>query len=466
MNKNLLLIITSLATFGAALLSMAVSVALPSIGVEFSLESHLLGWVTNSFVLATAAVMIPIGRIADIYGRKKIFTLGLWIFIVSSIMCVFSNSSAFLISFRAFQGIGAAMIWGPAVAILTSFFPPEERGKVIGINTTAVYCGLSLGPFWGGYFTEILGWRSVFYVDAAIMIVIAVLALWKMRGDWAESRTGKLDVWGSLTLLAMLFLILYGLSSLPSISGIVFIILGLAVTPLYYRIETRNSSPVLDVNLFRKNRVFLFTLLGILVLYSATFAPIFLLSLFLQYNQGYSPSIAGAILVVQFLIMAVMAPFAGRISDKVEPLRVSMVGMGISFLALVYFVFLNDSSPLWFTLVGLVILGFGFGMFASPAANAVMSSVDKKYFGVASGSQAAMRHIGQVVSMAIVMILFAVYIGDVQITPEYYPEFLASLKTSFIIFAILCFGGIFVLLAGGRLRQSKLDKTVPGNPLK
>jgi MFS family permease len=164
--------------------------------------------------------------------------------------------------------------------------------------------------------------------------------------------------------------------------------------------------------------------------------------------------------------MAVMAPFAGRISDKVEPLRVSMVGMGISFLALVYFVFLNDSSPLWFTLVGLVILGFGFGMFASPAANAVMSSVDKKYFGVASGSQAAMRHIGQVVSMAIVMILFAVYIGDVQITPEYYPEFLASLKTSFIIFAILCFGGIFVLLAGGRLRQSKLDKTVPGNPLK
>jgi EmrB/QacA subfamily drug resistance transporter len=455
MNKNLLLIVTSLATFSASLFSTAVSIALPAIGNEFSMSAQLLGWVVTVFVLATSAVMIPIGRIADIYGQKKVFSGGLLLFMLSSILCAFSLNSIMLICFRIFQGIGAAMIWGPSVAILTSYFAAAERGRAIGINTAAVYCGLSLGPFWGGFLTENLGWRSTFYITVILVVMSAVLAFWKLRGEWAGSRGEKLDVTGSVILTVSLVLSMYGFSTLPGILSIILIVLGLSGLILYYRIEVNKTNPVLDVHLFRNNRVFLFSLIGMLVLYCATFAPVVLLSLYLQYNLEFSPSVAGAMLVIQFAIMAIVAPYSGKISDRVEPLKVAALGMGITCIALLLFSFLTEESTVWFVLTGIIIFGFGFGLFASPVAVAVMSSVDKKDFGVASGTQAAVRHIGQVLSMAIVMVLFAIFIGDVQITPQYYPAFLVSLKTAFLIFAVLCFAGIFFILAGGKVRRDK-----------
>ncbi len=332
-------------------------------------------------------------------------------------------------------------------------FRREKEGGAIGINTAAVYCGLSIGPFWGGFLTQNFGWRSVFYITAILVIIAAILVFWKIKGEWSESRDEKLDVKGSVTLAVSLILILYGFSSLPGIVSIPCIVLGLIGMLLFYRLETRTDKPVLNVSLFRSNRIFVFALLGMLALYCATFAPNFLLSLYLQYNKGFSPQIAGAILVVQFVIMAILAPFSGRISDKIEPLRVSAFGMGVSCIGLVLCSFLNEGSSIWSILIDLAVLGFGFGFFASPAANAIMSSVDKKYFGVAAGTQATMRHTGQVLSMGIVMILFAIYIGDAEITPQYYPAFLQSLKIAFIIFAALCFAGIFAMLGGGRLRN-------------
>ena len=415
---------------------------------------QLLGWVATSFLLATAVVMIPVGRIADIYGRKRVFTLGLSIFIISTILCAVSQSDIFLISFRVIQGIGAAMIWGPAVAILTSYFSAAERGRALGVNTAAVYAGLSIGPFWGGFLTENFGWRSVFYVTAALVVVAAVLVFWKMEGDWSESRGEKVDFRGSFTLMASLILILYGFTTLPGLVSIPCIILGLIGMVLFYRIEVNMVNPVMNVQLFKHNRIFVFALIGILAMYCASFAPNFLLSLYLQYNLSFSPQTAGAILVIQPVIMAVLAPISGRISDRFEPLVISAVAMAICCVALVMFAFLNEASSLLYIFACLAVLGFGFGLFATPAVNAVMSSVDKKYFGVAAGTQATMRHTGQVLSMGIVMILFAIFIGDVQITPPYYGAFLQSAKTAFLIFAAICFAGIFILLAGGKLRKS------------
>jgi EmrB/QacA subfamily drug resistance transporter len=452
-NKNILLIATSLASFSASLLSIAVSVALPTIGKEFKMEAHLLGWVATSFILAAAVAMVPLGRVADIYGRKKVFSYGIVLFIVSSLLCAASQSPILLICLQVFQGIGAAMIWGPAMAILTSAMPPEERGRAIGINTAAIYCGLSIGPFWGGFLTQNIGWRGVFYITAILVIIAAVFVFWKIKDEWSDSQGEKMDVKGSITLVVALVLTLYGFSSLPSLISLPYIIIGLAGMWLFYRIETRTARPVLNVSLFRGNRIFVFALLGMLALYCATFAPNFLLSFYLQYNKGFSPQTAGAIMIVQFVIMAIIAPFAGRISDKTEPLRVSAFGMAVSCIGLVLFAFVSEESSIWLVLAGLIVLGFGFGFFASPAANAIMSSVDKKYFGVAAGSQATMRHTGQVLSMGIVMILFAIYIGNAEITPQNYPAFMESFRTAFIIFAALGFIGIFAMLGGGRLRN-------------
>ncbi len=247
-----------------------------------------------------------------------------------------------------------------------------------------------------------------------------LLAFWKLKGEVTEQKKENLDVNGSATLIISLVLILYGFSILPDLLSIPFIALGLIVMLLFYRVEIKTLNPVLDIKLFKHNKVFVCTLIAILCLYCATFAPNFLLSLYLQYNAGFSPKIAGAILIVQPVMMAILAPFSGRISDKIEPVKVSLWGMAVTCLALVLFALLSQDSPLWYVLTGLIILGIGFGLFASPITNAVMSSIDKKFFGVASGLVAALRHSGQAISMAIVMILFAIYIGHSEITPQYY----------------------------------------------
>jgi EmrB/QacA subfamily drug resistance transporter len=450
LNKTILQLVTSLASFSATLLSTSVSVAMPSIGRTFALEAHLLGWVATSFVLAAAAAMIPIGRLADIYGRVRIFTYGLILFIISLILCALSPTAILLIASRIVQGIGASMIWGPSVALLSSAFPAAERGRAIGVNTTAVYVGLSIGPFLGGLLTDALGWQSIFYFGALIAILAAILTFWKFGRNSFESKTGKMDIGGAVTLILSLICILYGCSTLPGVTGALLILAGLILMFIFYRIELKTENPVLNVNLFSHNRAFVLILVSIICLYCATFAANFLLSLYLQYNKGFTATVAGAILVLQPVMMAILAPFSGRLSDRIDPVKVSLLGMGVTCIGIIFFALLNDGSPLWYIFIGLIIFGTGFGLFATPATNAVMSSIDKKFFGVASGIVAALRHSGQATSMAIVMILFAVFIGDVQITPQYYPAFLVSMKTGFIIFIAICLGGIAALVISRR----------------
>ena len=450
-NKAVLLV-SILASFVTPLITTSIPIALPSIVKEFSMEAILSGWVATSFTLATAALMVPIGRIADIYGRRKIFTYGILLFTVSSFLCAISKSATFLISFIVIQGIGAAMTWGPNVAIITSAFPAEKRGRALGINTAAIYLGLSLGPFWGGLLTQHLGWRYIFFFTPILSVAVAILAFWKLKGEWAEARGERLDITGSIILSISLILTMYGFTVLLTIRGIVLVFLGLLGILAFVRFESKTKSPVLNVSLFRNNRVFIFSNLAALIHYCANFAAPFLLSLYLQYNKGFSPQTAGLILVVQPAVMAIFAPIAGRLSDKIEPVKLASIGMGATCLALVLLSFLTQDSDIKFIIVNLALIGFGIGFFATPNTNAVMSSVERKFFGVASGTIATMRHSGQVLSMGIAMILFAIYIGKAQITPEYYPAFLASSKTAFIIFAALCFGGIFASLARGKVR--------------
>jgi len=223
---------------------------------------------------------------------------------------------------------------------------------------------------------------------------------------------------------------------------------------LFIRWEAKLASPVLNVGLFRKNKVFVFSNLAALVNYIAAFAVTFLLSLYLQYTKGFSPQTAGLILIASPAVMAIIAPFAGRLSDRMEPRIIASVGMAFTCVALLLLVFLTEETALWFIIGSLVIFGIGAGFFSSPNTNAIMGSVDKKYLGVAAGVVATMRTSGMTLSIGIVMILFSVYIGKAQITPEYYPAFLTSVKVSFVIFTALCFGGIFAQLAG---RKAKRD---------
>jgi EmrB/QacA subfamily drug resistance transporter len=451
-NKTSALLITASGSFLTPFMGSSVNIALPSIGREFSMDAILLSWVSTGYLLSAAVFLVPFGRIADIYGRKKNFSYGIILFTLSTFLLGISVSPLMVLSFRILQGIGGSMIFGTGVAILTSVFSAGERGKALGINVTSVYLGLSLGPFIGGFLTEHGGWRSIFLAVVPLGLLVLGIVFWKLKGDWAEARGEKFDWVGSLFYGLTLVAVMCGFSLLPQGIGMGLIFAGILGLGIFIKWEMRVENPVLDIGLFWNNRVFAFSNLAALIHYCATFGVGFLLSLYLQYIKGFSPFHAGSILVCQPAMQALFSPLAGRLSDKVEPRVVASTGMGFSVLGLSLLVFLGEKTAMEFIVISLLLLGFGFALFSSPNTNAVMSSVEKKFYGVSSGTVATMRLVGQAFSMGLTILIFSLYIGRAQISIESYPLFLKSAHIAFILFALLCFGGVFASLARGKIR--------------
>lgn len=445
-NKRAVLVIAALSPFLTTFMGSSINIALPSIGHEFQMSAVSLGWVATAYILASATCLLPFGRLADIYGRKRVLTCGIFIFTIASLLLAFTPSATVLIVLRVVQGIGGAMIFTTGIAILTSVFPAGERGKALGINAAATYLGLSLGPVLGGLLTQHFGWRSIFLVVVPVGATVIALIFSRLKGEWAEARGEKFDLTGSVIYGLALTGIIYGFSLLPAMWGIWLIILGASGIFAFVQREAKADSPLLDINLFRKNRVFAFSNLAVLLNYSAAYAVSFLLSLYLQYIKGLSPQSAGLILVAMPIVQASFSPVAGRLSDRIEPRILASVGMGLITIGLSLFIFLGQNTSLGFIIASLILVGLGFGFFASPNTNAIMSSVRQRFYGVASATLATMRQVGMSFSMGIAMLLFAIYIGRVEITPEYYPLFLSSTKIAFIIFTALCCGGIFASL--------------------
>lgn len=446
------LLVTTLASFLTPFMGSSINLALPSIGEEFAIDAILLGWVTTSFLLSVSMFLIPSGRIADIYGRKKIFLYGFLIYTVTSLFCGIATSSSLLIFFRTLNGIGASMTFSTGLAILTSAYPPAERGKVLGINVAAVYSGLSCGPFLGGLLINHLGWRSIFFMNVPMGSLIIFFTLWKLKGEWSEAKGEKFDVPGSILFGFTLVTIMYGFSTLPGVGGICFIVLGSLGVFVFAKWEMRTASPIFNIDLFRKNRIFAFSNLAALIHYSATFAVTFLMSLYLQFIRGLNPQEAGLILVSQPIVQALFSPLAGKLSDRMEPRWVASTGMALTAFSLSLFIFLNQDTTIPFIISSLVLLGLGFALFSSPNTNAVMGSVEKKFYGVASGTLGTMRSTGMMFSMGLVMMIFAVFMGRIQITSAYYPLFMKSVKVAFSTFAGLCVAGTFASLSRGQVR--------------
>lgn len=448
--KKVVLIIAVLAGFLTPFDSSAVIIALPSMGAEFHMDAITLSWITTAYLLATAVFLVPIGKFADIHGRKRVFLSGIAVFSAASLAMTVVPFTGLLITIRVIQGFGAAMIFGTALAILSSVFPPGERGRALGIYIMANYFGLTMGPLLGGLLTEHFGWRSIFLVNVPIGIIACLLILWKLPGEWAECRGEKFDLTGSVLYAGTLISLITGFSLFPNPAGIVLSAISGVFAIIFVMYELRIPVPVLNMQLLTKNRVFAFSSIAGLINYAVTFAVTFLLSLDLQFTKGFSPEQAGIILIVQPALMAVLSPVSGQLSDRIDPQIIASAGMALTTLGLFMLVFLAESTPLWYILMSLVVLGIGFGLFSTPNINAIMSSVEKKYLGVASGMNGTMRLIGQTFSMGIAMMLFAIFIGPVEITPAYYPEFLTSVHYTFVIFTILCLFGIWASVMRGK----------------
>ena len=445
--KKSVLLVTTFAAFLVPFLSSAVNLALPSIGKELHASAISMSWVISSFLLSSAIFLMPFGKLGDIIGRKKIFSLGILLFTFSTFLILFSHSIYSLIVLRIFQGLSSAMIYGTSMAIITSVFQPGERGKAMGINLTATYLGLSCAPPVGGLLTQYLGWRSIFAFLVPFGIISLILIQRRIKAEWAEAVGESFDWRGSFLYGIALASFMWGFSRLPSSLGWIFIVTGILMAFVFLSFENKIANPVFDVRLILKNRVFAFSGIAALINYSATSAIGFFISLYLQYLKGLDARTAGLIMISQPVAMMLLSPVAGKLSDKKNPGVIASVGMGITASGLILLCFISAETPDYFIVLLLLLMGIGFGIFSSPNSNAIMSSVEKRHLGIASGVVGTMRMVGQMMSMGIAMMLISLNIGRQTINPSTYPGLISAMRTGFVIFSILSVLGIFASLA-------------------
>ncbi len=439
------LIVVILGAFLIPFMGAALNVSLPSIGREFALDIVLLGWIPTSFILANAAFILPFGRLGDIYGRKKIFTIGVIIFIVASLGASLSPSVIFLIMFSFLLGLGCSMIFGTGVAILSSVFPLGSRGESLGIYVTAVYIGLLSGPILGGFLTQNIGWRSIFLFNIPIGLIILSLIFLKVKEDWAGAYGESFDLRGTLIYVPSIIILLYGFTNAFQLYGQILIILGALFIVLFVFLELRTLYPLINPRIFKK-LVPGISSSATLLMITSTSAVWTLISLYLQYIQNLSPFIVGIILAIQPLIVAITSPFAGRLSDKIDGAPIALIGIIFSTFGLFLAVFIGLKTSLIFIILLAIILGIGNALFSSPNTNIFLSSVDRKFYGSASAVLSTVIFTGQLLSLGVLLLVFSGTIGGLKIVSSQFTQFIHSMADTFIIFTILSIASTLLLV--------------------
>jgi EmrB/QacA subfamily drug resistance transporter len=443
MNKKSALTVICLASFLVPFMGSAINLSLPQISNVFEMKAVSLSWIATAYLITTAIFQVPFARLGDLFGRKKIFITGIIIFSLFTILCGLSPSGTWLIVFRGLSGLGCAMMFGTSMAILTSLFPPQERGKAIGINTATVYFALASGPFLGGMLTHYWGWQSLFFLSGTFGIIAVVVAFFALHGEWVEAKGERFDYIGSIIYAVGLFGLIFGFSGLPQMSSFIWIAVGACTLVWFVLYELKDKHPVFNVRIFSGNRVFGLSNLSALINYACTFAVTFMMSLYLQNILGLTAQHAGLILIIQALVQCLVSLYAGKLSDRLNPATIATSGMAVIVAGLCGLIFLTPDSPLSLIMLLLTVLGLGFGLFSSPNANIIMSSVDKKYYGQASATMGTMRLTGQAFSMSIAAMALSLHLGNRMIVPEEYPRFMDSFRTTFIICTVLCIIGTY-----------------------
>jgi EmrB/QacA subfamily drug resistance transporter len=448
-NPAHVLLVNSMSMFMCAFMAACINVALPSMQNELRLGAASLGWISLSYMLSSAALLIPFGKVADIYGRRLIYLTGMSLFVITSLALAFAGSYVLLIGLRLVQGVGASMMFASSNAMVALAYPPGSRGKAMGILVGTVYIGQTMGPVLGGVLTYNLGWRSIFVFAAAYGALNLVLDVSLLRRtEWREKPT-HFDWPGSLVYMVSVSCLLAGLSWLPQTVGVVLLTAGVVGLASFAWWETRARVPVLEVSLFARNRAFALSNLAGMASYAAIAAMTLLMSLYLQYIKGLDAQTAGFLLVAGVIFQAAFSPLAGRLSDRVDPRWVASGGMALCAVGLLSFSLLTDHTPYWLIIVTLIVLGLGYAFFSSPNQNSIMCSVRRRNVGTASAVLGTARQIGQALSVAVATLVMAVIIGRHDIMPADYPNLLTSIRTSFAILTAICVFAILSSLARG-----------------
>jgi len=449
-NKNRILLIACLSSSLVPFMGSAINLALPQIAREFSMNGIVQSWTLTSYLLLAAILQVPFGRIADILGKRTVFIAGLCLFAVTTFCCGFATNSVVFITLRAIQGIGSAMVFSTNIAIIASVFPPKERGAAMGLNAATVYVSIAAGPSLGGIITQNLGWEYIFFMTAGLSVIALTGAMVVMKERWVESKGEPFDLKGSVIYALAISALIYGLTILPGKAGFLLMAFSAGLFFFFVRHERKEAYPVFNIQLLTENKTFRMSSIAALINYASTFPIGFLISLYLQEIKGFDAQSAGLVLIVQPVIQSVLSPVAGKISDKIQPRYIASSGMALIMIVLLSMVFLiTPDSPIPLLMVLLGLLGVGFAAFSSPNTNAIMGSVDKKNYSMASATTGTMRLVGQAFSMGLTTLIVALLIGNQAITSEVSVELMKVIHTTFIIFALLCSFGVYASMKRG-----------------
>ena len=445
--ETYVVVVSFITSFFAVFLSNGIIIGVPAIAQDFAMNNVIQNWVPTILFLVVAVFTVPAGQISGKFGVKKSLLAGVLVFLIGSVGACLSFSTESFLLFRIVQGAGMAFLNVSAMAMVVHAVKPQNRGKALGFTVTGVYLATSLSPVICGFLVHNFGWRSIFYFVIPFLVLCILLLTFKITDEWKTYEKDKIDKVGSIIYGLSILTFIYGFTTLTTTTGLILTILGLLLLIGFGAFELRQKSPVFNVNLF-KNKKFTSSNIAALCSYIAIMVVTTILNYHFQYVRGWNAQMAGLILIITPIIMALMAPNAGKLSDRIHPQKLAALGMGIATIALLILTFLNGDTPLYLVVIAMILQGIGMGLFSSPNMNAIMSSVPPKDAPTASASQATMRTIGQTMSLGLLTLIFAWIMGNLKLAPQYAGMIVQSSQIICGICTVACILSVFASLVG------------------
>ena len=452
-SETYVIFVAFITSFFAVFLSAGIVLGVPAIASEFGMNNVFQNWIITLNALVIAIFTLPAGQISGKYGVKKSLIAGVAIYLLASIGACLSFSTEIFFIFRVFQGIGIAFSNVSAMAMVVQAVRPQNRGKALGFTVTGVYLAGSLSPVFCGFLVHNFGWRAMFYFTIPFLALCIALMILKIPKEWKTYEGNKIDTLGYLIYGIGITLFIYGFTNLMNSFGAMSVILGVILLLIFGFYELKIESPAFNMNLF-KNMKFTSSNIAALCSYLAIASITTILNYHFQYVRGWDAQISGMILIITPIIMALIAPNSGKLSDKIHPQKLAGIGMSIATITLVILIFLDASTPLYLIVIAMILQGIGMGLFTTPNTNAIMSSVPPNETPNASAAQSAMRTMGQTVSMCLLTLVFAWIMGSLKLSSQYSHLIVQSSQLICLICTVICIIAIFASLVGIRSKDS------------